>query len=99
MKLTHTGRPRSAARSTVPPPTCGMRSAGAAWPTWKLALAAVAPGESEGGAGVAVRDGEAVGASDGTGVGRGTDGTGSGARRTIATTINTATRTPDRSPA
>src|SRR5256885_5383501 len=99
MKLTQTGRPRSAARSTDPPPTCGRRSAGAGWPTWKLALAAVALAEA--GAGDGEGDGEAEGAgeADGEAVRTGADGAGSGARSTMATTTNAAARTPDSSPA
>src|SRR5436190_21660438 len=97
MKLIQTARPRSAARSTVPRPTWGRRSSGAAWPTWKLALAAVAlaePGTGDG-------DGEAEGAGEAAGeaVRTGADGAGSGARSTMATTINAAASTPDRSPA
>ncbi len=34
MKLIHTGLPLSAARSTVPPPSCGSASFGAGCPTW-----------------------------------------------------------------
>ena len=99
MKLIQTGRPRSAARSTVPPPTWGRRSSGAAWPTWKLALAAVALAEP--GAGDDDGDGEAKGAGEAAGeaVRTGADGAGSGARSTMATTINAAASTPDRSPA
>src|SRR5688500_12000092 len=37
MKLTQTGWPRSTARSTVPPPTCGTDSGGATSPMWKAA--------------------------------------------------------------
>jgi hypothetical protein len=68
-----------------------------------LALAAVAlpEGGAEAGPGDVESDGEAegTGEADADAVRRGADGAGSGARSTIATTINAAASTPDRSPA
>jgi hypothetical protein len=98
MKFTHTGRPRRVARSTVPPPTCGMRSAGAVCPTWKLALTPL-PAALPLGLGGTDREGDGEAVAGGALDLAGGVGAGSGARTTIATTISAAAATPDSSPA
>src|ERR671931_376464 len=108
MNSTHTGLPLRVARSTVPPPTCGTTSAGAGWPTWKLADV---PPLGEVSAEVVVAadalpDGtiEALGMADGDGVITGREGgawlgaVASGASNAAPAITATPAKTPVRRP-